>query len=104
MRAELFWQAPVADGGAAITNHQTKVKKVYKKLQPDKKHRVKVRAVNGAGSGPVGKEKFRTKAKSWLFAGVIDRGPTSQLIQKFCVSRASNRITCCEVVVIDICY
>jgi streptogramin lyase len=85
-KAKLFWKAPSTDGGAAIGNYQTKIKKngdwrkwksippevnakgkikkVYKKLKPDKKYRVKVRAVNGVGSGPVVKKNFRTKAKS----------------------------------------
>lgn len=84
--AEPFWKAPLADGGAAITSYQSKikkngqwrkwltvapetnsqgkVKKTYKKLKADKKYRVKVRAVNGVGSGPVVKKKFRTAAKS----------------------------------------
>ncbi|MCH9719487.1 MAG: hypothetical protein K0U60_06410 [Actinomycetia bacterium] len=43
---------------------RTKVKKTYKKSKADKKYRVKVRAVNGVGPGPVVKRKFRTSTKS----------------------------------------
>jgi uncharacterized delta-60 repeat protein len=82
-KLKLKWKEPSANGGAAITNYQAKIKKNgnwkkwknvepvanskgkytknFKKLQSGKKYPVKVRAVNEIGNGKPLKKKFRTK-------------------------------------------